>query len=241
MPTTAQQLITKSLQTLGVVSPGQTPSAEELADGLYALNQLLSAWSIERLNIYAEKRELLTLVDATAVYTIGIVSPPSADPKHFNTTRPVAIKAANAIVSGLTLPMDVVTLEEWSAITDKAASSLVPKKLYNDNAHPVSTLRLWPVPDGTPSLELFTWQQFTGFATLDTAVDLPPGYEVALRYNLAVDIAPDYDLQPSETVVALANKYKAAISGLNAPPVPGAAAEAAAKATVAQASTPQVQ
>jgi hypothetical protein len=42
--TTARELITQSLRTLGVLHSGETPSAEEANDGLTSLNQMLNAW-----------------------------------------------------------------------------------------------------------------------------------------------------------------------------------------------------
>ena len=42
--TTARDLITQSLRTLGVLHSGETPSAEEANDGLTSLNQMLNSW-----------------------------------------------------------------------------------------------------------------------------------------------------------------------------------------------------
>ena len=47
---------------------------------------------------------------------------------------------------------------------------------------------------------------------------LPPGYVDALSYNLAIRIAPEYEVTPSPTVAALAIETKANIKRLNSTP-----------------------
>jgi hypothetical protein len=49
--TTARDLITMSLRTLGVLHSGETPSAEEGSDGLDTLNQLMNSWLYEGIDL----------------------------------------------------------------------------------------------------------------------------------------------------------------------------------------------
>lgn len=48
MATTAQQLITEALRLIGAIEARETPSAEDAASGLSALNQMLDSWEKER-------------------------------------------------------------------------------------------------------------------------------------------------------------------------------------------------
>ncbi len=51
MTTTARDLITMSLRSLGVLHSGETPSAEEANDGLDTLNQMLNSWIYEGIDL----------------------------------------------------------------------------------------------------------------------------------------------------------------------------------------------
>lgn len=49
--TTARDLITMSLRSIGVLHSKETPSAEEADDGLDALNQMLNSWLYEGIDL----------------------------------------------------------------------------------------------------------------------------------------------------------------------------------------------
>jgi hypothetical protein len=53
-------------------------------------------------------------------------------------------------------------------------------------------LHLNPVPSAADTLVLYTWQQLSRFAATSDTFDLPPGYARAIRYNLALELAPEY-------------------------------------------------
>lgn len=71
-----------------------------------------------------------------------------------------------------------------------------------------------PVP-GVNFLDLWVWRLLTQFSSLTDSVDFPPGYEKALRYALAAQLAIEYGRDPA-VQEALANDAEAAIEGLNA-------------------------
>lgn len=74
-----------------------------------------------------------------------------------------------------------------------------------------------------------------GVATYDETVDLPPGYLKPIRYNLALDLAPEYGRDPSP-ILAIAQSSLETLRELNAsnwaametPPAPAAPPGAAA-------------
>jgi len=216
----AQPIISDALRLIGQVHPGQTPADAELAEGLLVLNALLDSWSIERLNIIVVGSALYDLVTATGAYTIG----PGGT---FNQARPIKIERANIkVVDGgaathwLRLgPLGLLTAKEWAAIIEPGATATVPEALYYDHAFPLGNINLWPVPvfTGTaPKIELFYWNALTAFPDLNTTdVSLAPGYDAALKYNLALVLAPRHGVAPPQAVVAAAAETKAAIRALN--------------------------
>jgi hypothetical protein len=211
---TASELIAGSLRLLGVpgiVAPG--------AQTLESLNHLLQSWSTERICVYAIRRDTHVLTGGTQTYTIGTGG-------VINVARPVKLESASIVLSGLRHDLDIIGSVEWNRIKEDNVSALLPKKIYDDYAHPLSTLYLWPKPSGTPTLALQSWQQLTAVAALGDTLAFPPGYERALRYNLAIDLAPELNRVASQEVIAMAKESKMQIAQLNAvnaaegPPIP---------------------
>jgi hypothetical protein len=53
------------------------------------------------------------------------------------------------------------------------------------------------------------------FASLDQTINLPEGYEAGLRFNLAVNLAPEYGRPIDQTVIGNAQNFKASLVQLN--------------------------
>lgn len=220
---TAQGLINAAMQSANILASGETPSSDESADALIQLNEILASWSAVGLNCFGTGRFSQALSNATGTYTIGSGG-------AFNTTRPLSISAANIITSGdgLYFPLKIGSESDLSAVLERATPVKVPRVLFYDGAYPLGTIYLAPYPSGTPTLELFVWQQLTALSTLGTSFDMPPGYEYALRLALAVAICPNFGKPIDQGLMADALNARAALRGLNAPPAPGHAQEAQA-------------
>lgn len=209
---TVQTLLNRAGRLLGVLESNSTMGSDESADALVALNALLDSWRNESLMCYATQDESLTLSASTASYTIG----PGGT---LSTTRPVAIEQAWILDSNVSYPVDLVTDEEYSAIPDKTTTSSWP---YWANYRPsmsTATLYVYPVPNATRTLKLRTRIVVAAFSAATDAVTLPPGWEQALTTNLAIVLAPEYQVQASAEVVEMARTAKAGIKRINARPI----------------------
>jgi hypothetical protein len=191
-------LITQAAGLIGGLTQGTGLNASELADGFARLNILVDAWNADPLNHYAVLSEQVTLSSGVGSYTLGVGG-------SFSATRPVVIESANIILSGLKHPMDLINKAAYDAILEPTGEMTVPRKLYSDGAFPTTTIKIWPVPSGTPDLEINSPFIIPAFGALNSAVSLPPAYYKALLYTLAVDIAPSFRLQldPSLPQIAL--------------------------------------
>jgi hypothetical protein len=215
---TAQDLINLAAKDIGVLASGETLAAEEYADALAKLNSLISAWDIEYLNIFCIQENTYALTGSrTTPYLIG---PSAAD---FVAARPISIRAANIIsqTGGYTWKLNVVRVEQWAQIIEKAAVGEPPETLYYDNDYPNGKLWLNPWPQSADTLELFTWEQLTQLSSLSSTFDMPPGYSEALEWNLAVSLSPMFGRPLDQQVQAKAVAAKASIRANNAPPGPG--------------------
>lgn len=204
---TATQIITAALRHLGKIYSGASPTAAELSDGLSDLNDLLDSWSTEELMVYYRLNENFTLSGAQS-YTIGSGG-------DFNTTRPTKILSAYVRNGGIDYPVTVLRdRQQYDEIGDKSTTG-TPEVLYYEPTLATGTVFVYPVGSASDTLYLNTLAQFTAFPDVTTDVDLPPGYKRALQYNLAVDIAPGYETEPSAVVASRAMSTKADIKRIN--------------------------
>lgn len=206
---TASDLINRALRLIGALEPGESPSAQETADGLTALNAMIDSWQTERLAIYAMQATTKVLTVGDGTYTIGS----SGD---INTTRPVRINSAYITKDSIDYPCDQLTSQGYRSFADKTTTTNIPEYFYYEPTYPLGTIYLYPVPSEAVTLNLNLWVPIQSFATSSTSVSLPPGYERALTYSLAVEIAPEYGKSVSAEVAGSAISAKSSIKRANA-------------------------
>ena len=121
---TANELISRSLKTIGVLASGETASSDNVADSLVVLNSMVDSWATQRLTIYAVTRNVFDLSASTQEYTIGTGG-------TFNVVRPVSIQNASIIldknassIQKIELPITgPVTVSQWQDVAIKGTTS----------------------------------------------------------------------------------------------------------------------
>lgn len=192
---TALQMIKSSLRLIGALATGESPEAAMSADALETLQTLLDAWSAEGLLIYAQTTESFSLTGAT-VYTIGSGG-------TINTTRPDQIVGAYVSSGGLDYPLDVKDARWYRDIAQKTLSG-IPEAIFYSPEYPLGKIYISPVGSSGDTVYLSSLKPLTEPTALTTSLAFPPGYERALKYNLAVDLAPDYETEVSQSVARIA-------------------------------------
>jgi hypothetical protein len=210
---TARDLIKQALRSLGVLASGENPTAEEAQDALDSLNQMIRSWRNERLMCIALLPERFPLVAGKKVYTIGTDG-------DFDTDRPLKIEKMQLIYQAdsplpLTLPLEIVDVDTYNNFVVPDTASTIPQWVYIDDGYPLRSIYFYTVPSIRNQVDIYTPTILTELATLDTNVVLPQGYDEAMRYNLAVRLAPEYAQEPSSVVVSLAQSSKALIKAMN--------------------------
>lgn len=215
---TGQDLINGALRLIGVLAEGETASANTTNDALSALNDLLDSWSNERLIVSPVVRESLAFSTAglKQTYTWG----PTGD---LATARPVTIQTAliqiNSNSPAIELPLNMLNQDQYAAVVLKGTTSTYPTAIYIDDAYPTLNMNVWPVPtDSTSNLILYSQKPMTS-AILNTALSLQPGYLRALRFNLAIELGPEFGRPVPQEVIAIAEQAKSAIKRNNITPV----------------------
>lgn len=191
---TVLDLIKASLRLLGYT---ETPTAAQAVDAREALNLLLQTWQNSGLLALTE-RQSFTVASGTAEYLIG-------DGQTWDGTAPISVTDAVLRDSdGIDLPVEVICERDYMAIRDKSVV-MQPIKLFYSRSANIGTVYLWGVPDATYTLIMLGNKPFTTYTLLTAEIELPAGYLNALKYNLAIEIAPEYEAEPSAWVIKQAN------------------------------------
>jgi hypothetical protein len=188
-------------------------ASNEGEDGLSSLNDMIDSWSNENLLINTKVREVFPLVAAQSSYTMGPTG-------NFNTTRPLKIELALMQDAGTLIetPVEIFTKEQFASISLKTLTSNDPQYIYPTGSYPLETVHVWPVPTEANNLVLYSWKPLATLANLSTEFSLPPGYGRALKYNLALELAPEYGRAVPELVAMIAAESKANIKRMNSKP-----------------------
>ena len=199
---TVSDLIHSSFRLIGAIAAGEILETNELSDAFVSLNQMIASWNTEGLSLVGRQRLLVSL-STTNTYALPV--------------RPVKIESASVSSSGVDCPLDIVDSVGWEAVPEKGMLSAIIKKLYCDYQYPNSTVYIWPTPRLGGTLELWIYALINQFADTSSTIDLPPGYEQAIRYNFAIMLLPEYPRsQADPSLPAQAQMYKASIAQLNA-------------------------
>lgn len=214
---TAEAIIESALRLIGALAPGETPSGDEGTDALSVLNSMVDSWNAESLSIFTINRSVFNFIANQQAYTYGTGG-------DFNATRPAKIDHCSVLYLSnpsqpLELPLQMLTDEQWSQIPVKAVYSTIPLQVWDDGGYPLRTLSFFPIPSSANQFVSYAWAALTSFTDLTTNNTYPPGYEKALRYNLAVDLAPEWGLQVPQAVAAQAMSSKAIIKSMNIGPI----------------------
>ena len=174
MSETAQTLVEAGLRKIGAIATGETPTTDELADGLEALKLMLRHWSAKNIRLHFWTIESFAPTGAES-YTIG----PTGD--WVTTYRPVTIRR-------IYTKDDVGNESEVNFKYDPLLTNgvIYISKYVTDTVY-VESLKQLLEP-----------------ATIGASILLPDEYQEAIVYGLAVRLAPEYGKAVSKDIAALA-------------------------------------
>jgi len=190
-------LIRATLRLIGAISSSETPNADESSDALEALNLMLGSWGASRFLSASTSKVTHNLTGASS-YTIGVGG-------DINTTRPTAIYNASWSVGGLDYPLTNLDYADYQNIGIKTIGG-IPEYITLNPDNPLSTIYLFPIPaNGTLTLD-----NIRPATDLTLADDLPypPEWIRALKFNLAIEIAPEYGFSVAPELVAMAKESR---------------------------------
>jgi hypothetical protein len=209
---TAGDQINRALRLLGVIAEGETPSADMSQDALMALNQMIDSWNTERLSVFVTQDQVFTWPAGELSRTLG----PSGD---FVGLRPVLMDDATyyKAPNGVSYGIKFINQQQYDGIAVKNVTSTYPQVCWVNMGFPDITLTVYPKPTQDLEWHMISVQELDQPATLDTVLHFPPGYMRAFAYNLAMEIAPEFGVEPSQQVTRIAMTSKRDLKRINNP------------------------
>jgi hypothetical protein len=212
--TTATDIITDAALVGGVGDVYNALDANVLQMGLRLLNRLMDQWSAEFAPLFniidgftGAPTPGWTLTPGTAAYTIGVAGLLGVRPTQISE---IYLLDGNS-VSYYLVP---ITADEFARLVYKVAPGRPDRYYANFNEQTIQ-LTFYPTPAYADQVHCMYQDRMQLFANASTVVNLPPGYEEALIYNLALRLLPALGKQIPPDVASRASWAKGVITLAN--------------------------
>jgi hypothetical protein len=209
---TAGQQIERALRLLGVLAEGETPSAATSQDALMALNQMIDSWQTERLSVFSTQDQIFTWPAGLISRTLG----PSGD---FIGLRPILLDDSTYFraPTNVSYGIKFINQQQYNGIAVKTVTSTYPQVMWVNMTFPNIEMYVYPRPTQDLEFHFVSVEELNNPADLSTVLYYPPGYLRAFTYNLAMEFAPEFGVEPSPQVQRIAMTSKRDLKRINNP------------------------
>jgi hypothetical protein len=209
---TAGDQINRSLRLLGVLAEGETTSAATSQDALMALNQMIDSWNTERLSVFSTQDQVFTWPASILSRTLGPTG-------NFVGNRPILLDDATYFKapSGVSYGIKFINQQQYNGIAVKTVTSTYPQVMWINMSFPDIEMYVYPRPTQDLEWHFVSVEELDNPATLATVLYYPPGYLRAFTYNLAMEFAPEFGVEPSPQVQRIAMTSKRNLKRINNP------------------------
>jgi hypothetical protein len=236
---TTRELLSGAHRLLGLVNSGNVLPEAVYQDNLIALNQMIDSWSTERLAVFCTQDQVYTWEPGQRVRTLGptgdfslVLGTQVNDPLGTQSNDLIGLDGINPLLRPILLDdstyfrdpatnvsfgIRFVNQLQYNNIAVKTVQSTYPQVLWVNMTFPDITLTVYPVPTKVLEFHFISVLALDAPATLETTLAFPPGYLRAFRYNLALELAPEFNMEPSSEVRRIAMYSKRNLKRINNP------------------------
>ena len=214
---TAGDQINRALRLIGMLAEGETPSSETSNDCLVALNQMLDSWNTERLSVFNTIDQVFTWPAGEIQRHLG---PNGASLGGFDGIRPILLDDATYYRdpgTNVSFGIKFINQQQYDGIAVKTVTSTYPQVMWINMEFPSIQMTVYPRPTRDLEWHFISVQELDQPATLNTILAFPPGYLRAFTYALAMEIAPEFGVEPSPQVQRIAMTSKRDLKRINNP------------------------
>ena len=235
---TTRELLSGAHRLLGLVNSGNVLPEAVYQDNLVALNQMIDSWSTERLAVFCTQDQTYYWEAGARIRTLGptgdfvyILANQSDTPivtqgedyigvDDATTQRPILLEDSTYFrdpTTNVSYGIKFINQLQYNNIAVKTVQSTYPQVMFVNNTFPNITLSVYPVPNRMLEFHFISVQPLANPTTLETDLAFPPGYLRAFRYNLALELAPEFNVEPPPEVRRVAMYSKRNLKRINNP------------------------
>jgi hypothetical protein len=235
---TTRELLSGAHRLLGLVNSGNVLPEAVYQDNLVALNQMIDSWSTERLAVFCTQDQTYYWEAGNRIRTLGptgdfvyILANQSDTPivtqgddyigvDDATTQRPILLDDSTYFrdpTTNVSYGIKFINQLQYNNIAVKTVQSTYPQVMFVNNTFPNITLSVYPVPNRMLEFHFISVQPLANPTTLETDLAFPPGYLRAFRYNLALELAPEFNVEPPTEVRRVAMYSKRNLKRINNP------------------------
>jgi hypothetical protein len=237
---TAGDQINGALRLLGILAEGETPSASMAQDALSAFDQMVDSWNTERLAVFCTQDQTYMWPAGERIQTLG----PSGDFLYLLGTQSevpittqdddyISVEDGNNVAqrpillddstffrdpsTNVSYGIKFINQLQYNNIAVKTVQSTYPQVMFVNNTFPNISMSVYPVPNRMLEFHFISVQRLLDPVSLSTEILMPPGYLRAFRYNLALELAPEFGVEPAPDVRRVAMYSKRNLKRINNP------------------------
>jgi hypothetical protein len=209
---TAREMIGSAHRLLNLVNAGNALPEAVYQENLLTLNRMIDSWNTERLSVFCTQDQVFNWPVGEIKRTLG----PSGD---FVGNRPIQLDDATYFraPSCVSYGIKIINQDQYNGIAVKTSTSTFPQVIFVNNTFPNVEMYIYPRPTQSLEWHFISVQELTEPALISTELFLPPGYMRAFAYNLAMEIAPEFGVEPSPQVQRIAMTSKRNLKRINNP------------------------
>jgi len=211
--TTANEQINGALRLLGVLAEGETPSAATSQDALTALQQMVDSWNTERLSVFSTQDQVKTWLPNLISNTLGPTG-------SLVGQRPILVDDATYFrdpSNNISFGIKLINQQQYDGIAVKTVTSTYPQVMWVNMTYPDIEIYVYPVPTKPLEFHFVSVEPLMSVSSLSTDITMPPGYLRAFKYNLALEIAAEFGINPNPQVSRIAMTSKRNLKRINNP------------------------
>jgi len=238
---TVRELLNGAHRLLGLVNSGNVLPEAVYQDNLVAMNQMIDSWNTERLAVFCTQDQVYLWPANERVQTLGpsgdfvlLLGTEAFDPIGTQNDASIALEDGNPgqyqrpilledstyfrdPSTNVSYGLRFINQLQYNNIAVKTVTSTYPQVMWVNMTFPNITLSVYPVPTKQMEFHFVSVLPLATAATLETELEFPPGYLRAFRYNLALELAPEFNVEPPNEVRRIAMYSKRNLKRINNP------------------------
>lgn len=213
MTMTARDMIGSAHRLLNLANAGNALPEAVYQDNLHSLNRLIDSWNTERLSVFSTQDQTFTWPAGQITRTLGPTG-------NFIGLRPVLLDEATYYRdpgTNVSFGIKFINQQQYDSIAVKTVTSTYPQVCFVNMTFPDVTMTVYPRPTRDLEWHFISVDELNNPTSLTTDLFFPPGYLRAFTYNLAMEIAPEFGVEPSPQVQRIAMTSKRNLKRINNP------------------------